>query len=67
MGDFGGAELKVAESVGALTAMLNRLQQKERRQVMKNFTLFDSSETRATLVKLFNTEEIVHENNSLLQ
>jgi CHAD domain-containing protein len=67
MGGFGGAELKVAESVGALTAMLNRLQQKERRQVMKNFALFDSSETRATLVKLFNTEEIVHENNSLLQ
>lgn len=67
MEDFGGAELKVAESVGALTAMLNRLQQKERRQVMKNFALFDSSETRATLVKLFNTEEIVHENNSLLQ
>ncbi|MGB3221516.1 MAG: CHAD domain-containing protein [Desulforhopalus sp.] len=57
MGGFGGAELKVAESVGALTAMLNRLQQKERRQVMKNFALFDSSETRATLVKLFNTEE----------
>lgn len=67
MGDFGGAELKVAESVGALTAMLNRLQQKERRQVMKNFALFDSTETRATLVKLFNTEEIVHESNSLLQ
>lgn len=67
MADFGGAELKVAESVGALTAMLNRLQQKERRQVMKNFTLFDSSETRETLAKLFNTEEIVHENNSLLQ
>ncbi len=67
MGDFGGAELKVAESIGALTAMLNRLQQKERRQVMKNFELFDSSETRAILANLFNTEEIVHENNSLLQ
>jgi CHAD domain-containing protein len=67
MEDFGGAELKVAESVGALTAMLNQLQQKERCQVMKNFALFDSSETRATLAKLFNTEEIVHENNSLLQ
>jgi len=67
MGGFGGTELKVAESVGALTAMLNRLQQKERRQVMKNFALFDNSETRATLAKLFNTKESVHENNRLLQ
>jgi CHAD domain-containing protein len=64
---FGGVELKVAESVGALTAMLHRLQQKERRQVMKNFALFDNLETRATFAKLFHTEESVDENNSLLQ
>ena len=55
---FGGLEVKVAEGVGALTAMLNRLQQKERRQVMKNFGHFDSSETRATLTKLFHTEAV---------
>jgi CHAD domain-containing protein len=67
MSGFVGWELKVAESVGALTAMLCRLQKKERRKVMKNFALFDSSETRATFTKLFNTEESVHENNSLLQ
>jgi CHAD domain-containing protein len=67
MTGFGGWELKVAESVGALTAMLNRLQRKERRQVMKNFARFDSFETRAILKKLFHIEGSVHENNSLLQ
>jgi CHAD domain-containing protein len=67
MHDFGGLELKVAESVGALTAMLHQLQRKERGQVIKNFALFDSSETRAILAKLFETEESVDENNSLLQ
>ncbi|MCP4338978.1 MAG: CHAD domain-containing protein [Desulfobulbaceae bacterium] len=67
MTDFGGWELKVAESVGALTAMLNRLQLKERRQVMKNFARFDSFETREILKKLFHIEGNVHENNSLLQ
>ena len=67
MTDFGGWELKVAESVGALTAMLNRLQLKERRLVMKNFARFDSFETREILKKLFHIEGKVHENNSLLQ
>ena len=70
MTDFGSAKLKVAESVGALTAILHRLQQKERRQVMKNFTRFDSEQTRALFIKLFHTqesEESVDENNSLLQ
>jgi CHAD domain-containing protein len=67
MTDFSGQEIKVAESVGALTAMLNRLQLKERRQVMKNFARFDSFETREILKKLFHIEESVHENNSLLQ
>lgn len=67
MSGFRGSELKVAESVGALTAMLYRLQNNERSQVMKNFILFDSSETRTIFTKLFRTEESVHENNSLLQ
>jgi CHAD domain-containing protein len=67
MRGFGGRELKVAESVGALTAMLHLLQQKERRQVVKNFVLFDSFETRAAFSKLFHAEESVDENNSLLQ
>ncbi len=70
MSDFGNEKLKVAESVGALTAILHRLQQKERRQVMKNFARFDSSETRSAFTRLFHTqesEECVDENNSLLQ
>lgn len=64
---FGEWAIKVAESVGALTAMLHRLQIKERRQVMKNFARFDSVETRAIIKKLFQIEESVDENNSLLQ
>lgn len=67
---FGNAKVKVAESVGALTAILHRLQSKERREVMKNFALFDSQETRAAFTQLFHTqenEESVDENNSLLQ
>ncbi len=70
MADFGHAQLKIAESVGALTAILYRLQQKERRTVMKNFVLFDSGQTRAMFSRLFHTEqseECVDENNSLLQ
>ncbi len=66
MHEFGGWEIKVAESVGALTAMLHQLQDKERSQVMENFVRFDSPETRKTFIKLFQTEEIVHEDNSLL-
>jgi CHAD domain-containing protein len=66
MGAFRGHELKVAEGVGALTAMLNRLQLKERGQVMKNFARFDSSTTRDAFKKLFQTEDGVNENNSLL-
>ncbi len=67
MSAFRGAELKVAESVGALTAMLYRLQMGERGQVVKNFVLFDSSEIRTIFTKLFDIEESVHEDNSLLQ
>ncbi len=67
---FGKSKLKVAESVGALTAILHNLQQKERRKVMKNFVRFDSPETRATFARLFTThepEKSIDENNSLLQ
>lgn len=50
---FGKNEIQVTESIGALTAMLYRLQLKERKQVMKNFARFDSEETRALVKKLF--------------
>jgi len=46
-------ELQVTEAIGALTAMLFRLQLKERNQVMKNFARFDSFETRALFKDLF--------------
>lgn len=50
---FGQDQLQVAESIGALTAMLYRLQLKERGQVMKNFARFDSVGTRDAFTKLF--------------
>ncbi len=59
--------IKVAESIGALTAMLHRLQNKERRQVMKNFERFDSPEIRESFDKLFKNEVIANENPGLLQ
>ena len=43
---FKGDEMQIIESIGALTAMLYRLQKKERNQVMKNFARFNSEETR---------------------
>jgi CHAD domain-containing protein len=67
---FGKSKLKVAESVGALTAILHNLQQKERRKILKNFVRFDSPETRATFARLFTThenEKSIDEDNSLLQ
>ena len=70
LADFGQSKWKIAESVGALTAILYRLQQKERRQVMKNFVRFDSEQTRAIFSQLFHiqqSEERVDEDNSLLQ
>ena len=42
----GTDRIKVAESIGALTAMLNMLQQKERNLVMANFLKFDNRDTR---------------------
>lgn len=47
--------IKVAESIGGLIAMLNHLQKKEKDQVMANFTLFDSEETRTLFHDLFST------------
>lgn len=48
-----GKEMQVAESIGALTAMLNRKQLKERGLVMSNFAKFDSQETRQMFQALF--------------
>lgn len=52
----GADGIKVAESIGALTAMLNLLQQKERNLVMDNFARFDSVEIRTLFDNLFSTE-----------
>lgn len=55
---FKEKELQVTESIGALTAMLFRLQLKERKQVMKNFSRFDNDETRTLFNQLSrNIEE----------
>lgn len=50
---FNKHEIVVTESIGALTAMLHRLQLKERKQVMKNFAAFDGETTRALIRELF--------------
>ncbi len=49
--------VKLAESIGALTAILNLLQQQERAKVMENCARFNSSETRAKFLKLFSIKE----------
>ena len=54
---FKGDEMQLTEAIGALTAMLYRLQKKERRQVMKNFSLFNSEETGLLFKKLFQVKE----------
>jgi CHAD domain-containing protein len=48
--------LKLAESIGALVAVLHQLQVAERRQVMENFAGFDSETTRAAFTRLFTQE-----------
>lgn len=53
LSSFNEDEIKVTESIGALTAMLHRLQLKERKQVIKNFARFDSEETRGLFKELF--------------
>ncbi len=49
--------MKVAESIGALTAMLNQLQCRERNLVMENFSHFDSEKTQDSFAELFRTED----------
>ena len=49
--------MKVAESTGALTAMLYQLQCRERNLVMENFSRFDSEKTRASFAELFQVED----------
>ncbi|THB76923.1 MAG: CHAD domain-containing protein [Desulfobulbaceae bacterium] len=51
----GAQKINVAQSIGALTAMLNLQQQKERSLVMKNFAQFDSRTTRELFHQLFST------------
>ena len=48
--------LKVAESIGALTAMLYQLQCRERNLVMENFARFDSEKIHASFHDLFRLE-----------
>ncbi len=49
--------MKVAESTGALTAMLYQLQCRERNLVMENFSRFDSEKTRTSFAELFQVED----------
>lgn len=49
----GADGIKVAESIGALTAMLNLRQQHERNLVMSNFATFDSAQTHQLVDTLF--------------
>lgn len=58
LSEFREQKIQVTESIGALTAMLFRLQQKERKQVMKNFARFDNIETRSLFKSLFTNEEV---------
>ena len=51
--NFKGDEMQLTEAIGALTAMLYSLQKKERNKVMKNFTRFNSEETRSIFKQLF--------------
>jgi len=53
----GKKSLKVAESIGALTAMLYQLQYRERNLVMENFAHFDSEKIHASFTDLFQLEE----------
>ncbi len=52
----GSKNIKVAESIGALTAMLNLLQKEERAKVMDNFARFDSPDTRLLFSQLFSSQ-----------
>jgi CHAD domain-containing protein len=58
LGQFKGKEIQISEAVGALTAMLFRMQKKERNQVMNNFSRFNSEETRLLFKQLFEIAEV---------
>ena len=53
---FFGKEVEVAESIGALCAMLHQLQQEERRAALAAFERFDSEETRTGFASSFSVE-----------
>ncbi|MGW8193826.1 MAG: CHAD domain-containing protein [Desulforhopalus sp.] len=55
--EFESDQLQVAESIGALTAMLHRLKTKERGAIMKNFGRFDSSDTNNAFARNFQIKE----------
>lgn len=59
--------LQIAQAVGALTAMLYRLQMEERGRIMENFARFDSPEIRVEFQTLFQPKEGPDEDHSLLQ
>jgi CHAD domain-containing protein len=59
--------LQIAQAVGALTAMLYRLQMEERARIMENFAGFGSQEMRGEFHKLFYPKAGPDEDNSLLQ
>jgi CHAD domain-containing protein len=60
-------DLTVAYAIGALTAMLYRLQGEERGRIIDNLARFDSVEIREIFKELFSIEERKDENNCLLQ
>jgi CHAD domain-containing protein len=49
--------IKMAEAIGALTAMLYRLQCKERNLVMENFARFDNEKVRMAFQELFQNQK----------
>jgi CHAD domain-containing protein len=63
----GPKALAVAQSIGALTAMLYRLQAEERNRIIENLAGFDSPEIRAAFYELFHSADGADENNRLLQ
>jgi CHAD domain-containing protein len=63
----GTEALELAKAVGALTAMLYRLQIEERSRIMQNFAQFDSPEIRNEFHTLFHKVDGPDEDNCLLQ
>ncbi len=59
--------LQIAQAIGALTAMLYRLQMEERGKIMENLARFDSPEVRAEFQELFHPKENPDEDHRLLQ